>query len=226
MALRELCLIGAFFTVTAVAANAAPVAVGGPLWAGWYMGAQLGGAYGRDNIHDRNRLDGSTDYKDHFNIDGATAGVFGGYNYRLGQWVFGAELDAELADISGDNPDWPFGDNTNAKIAAQGSLRARLGYVLTRDNFVYATGGLAFAQIKTEYFDGASVDRYSQWCNGWTIGGGFEHAFGSNWVGRIEYRYTEFNHVTDWTRTTDSNYDEINEINTQVIRIGIAYYFQ
>ncbi|CDX56881.1 Porin [Mesorhizobium plurifarium] len=193
-------------------------------WSGPYLGAQIGYGWARDHIHDSSRSDGSSDYSDHFNMKGGLGGVFAGYNFQNGNLVYGAEADAEISDVSGDNPDWPFGDNTTAKITAQGSLRGRLGYAFN-DSLVYATAGLAVANIKTKYFDGANEDSYSRTRAGWTLGVGAEHAFTPNWIARVEYRYTDFGSVTDWTRTTDSGYNEHNDITQHAVRIGLAYKF-
>lgn len=193
-------------------------------WSGPYLGVQAGYGWGRDHIHDSNRFDPSdSDYSDHFSMDGALGGVFAGYNFQHGNLVFGAEADAEISDVKGDN-DWPFGDKSTAKISAQGSLRARLGYAFD-NSLVYVTGGVAIGNIKTAYFDGADVDSYSRTRAGWTLGIGAEHAFTPNWIGRVEYRYTDFGSVTDWTRTTDPNWNEHNDITQNAVRIGLAYKF-
>jgi outer membrane immunogenic protein len=234
MTIHRACLAGAFCAMISVTANAAgsPAKTAAPLtpaaiavWSGWYVGAEVGYGWGRDHIHDQNLAFGGSDYSDHFNMDGVTGGLYAGYNWQQGLWVNGLEVDAELADISGDNPSWPFGDNTTAKIRAQGSLRARVVYVFAANNLVYATGGLAVADIKTEYFDAPSVDSYSRWRAGWTIGAGLEHAFTPNWFGRVEYRYSDFGRVSDATTLTDTGWEERNDITTHVIRIGITYKF-
>lgn len=58
------------------------------------------------------------------------------------------------------------------------------------------------------------------------VGIGAEHAFTPNWIARAEYRYTDFGTITDWTKTTDSDYNEHNEITEHALRIGLAYSFR
>ena len=194
-------------------------------WDGFYAGAEMGYSWGTDDIHDQSLSSGNSDYSDNFDVNGVTGGLVGGYNYTFGAWLVGAEADIELTGIDGDNSDWPFGDKSTAKIRTQGSLRARAGYVLDSIGLVYVTGGLALADIKTEYFDGAARDSYSDTVPGWTVGAGFEHAFGPYMVGRLEYRYTDFNRVSDDTTNTDSGWQEHNDITQNAVRVALLFRF-
>ena len=83
------------------------------------------------------------------------------------------------------------------------NLRGRLGYSVTPTTLLYAAGGLAvtdlrFTEVSTST-NNAGVVRA-----GWTIGGGIDHAFKSNLVGRLEYLYADYGHVrynlspSDW----------------------------
>lgn len=142
----------------------------------------------------------------------------------MGSWVYGLEGDVEVSDVNGNNVNWPFGDNSTAKISAQGSIRGRVGYA-TGANLFYVTGGLALADIKTAYYGGSAKDSYSHGKAGWTVGGGIERAFGRNWTARVEYRYSDFGRVTDWTKTTDTRWNEHNDITENAIRVGFTYKF-
>ena len=56
------------------------------------------------------------------------------------------------------------------------------------------TGGIAFAddkEVLTRVSTGASLSQ-SKTLTGWTVGGGIEHAFTQNWIGRAEVRYADF----------------------------------
>ena len=208
--------------VLAQGTTAPPAAMQGS-WAGPYAGAQVGYGWARDHIHDEERASpGFSDYTDHFNLSGATGGLFGGYNFEDDMWVFGAEADAELSGVDGDNRAWPFGTDMTAKIAAQGSLRGRVGYVFD-DCLFYATGGLALGEIRTHYYDASAEDSYSNWRAGGTVGAGIEHAFTPQWTARIEYRYVDFGRVTDWTKNTDFGWNEHNDITEQAVRVGLGY---
>ena len=222
-------LLGSVFAALASPAFAADMSMVAPTssynWTGPYLGAQIGYGWARDKIHDESRsTPGVSDYSDRFNLRGATGGIYGGYNYQMGMWLFGAEGDMEISDVNGDNAAWPFGTDMTAKIRAQGSLRGRLGYVYDTSLF-YVTGGLAFGDIKTDYYDTPAHDSYSRWRAGWTVGAGVEHAFTPHWTARLEYRYTDFGRITDWTATTDSGWNEHNDITEHAVRVGISYKF-
>jgi outer membrane immunogenic protein len=143
---------------------------------------------------------------------------------QWGNIVGGVEGDIEASGIVGHNPDWPFGTDDNTHIDAQGSLRGRLGYAF--DNWLpYVTGGLAIGDIHTKFEDGAATDSKSEVKAGWTLGAGIAYAFNKNWVGQVEYRYTDFGKVTTVTNTTDPGWEEHEHIKTNELRVGIAYKF-
>jgi outer membrane immunogenic protein len=209
----------------AFAVSAPSFAAQGYNWTGLYIGAQAGYGWAEDEIQDELiSSPGVSDWSNKFDIDGATGGIFGGYNYQNGQWVFGFELDAELSNVEGDDPSWPWGDVITAEITSQGSARGRVGYVYDRA-LLYVTGGLAFANIETKYTTGAAQDSYDQTRSGWTLGAGVDYAFAPNWIGRFDYRYTDFREVTNHAATTDPGWNYHNDITEQAVRLGVAYKF-
>jgi hypothetical protein len=86
------------------------------------------------------------------------------------------------------------------------SVRARVGYLVTRANLIYLTGGASWLRVNTNsvcstnQFTGTcrpgietpSVIAHSNTRLGWTIGGGFESKLWQNWLARAEYRYTDY----------------------------------
>ena len=89
----------------------------------------------------------------------------------------------------------------------QGAIRARAGYALDR-LLIYVAGGAAFGRFSTTSFIGG-IDflsgRTSYFASGnrsttrvgWTLGGGVEYAVNDHWSARVEYRYSDFGHLTD-----------------------------
>ena len=68
--------------------------------------------------------------------------------------------------------------------------------------------------------------RYSDSRIGWTLGFGYEHDFGNQWLGRIDYRYSDFG--TDILQAGSlgvSNFQYESEINTHEVRVGFARRF-
>jgi outer membrane immunogenic protein len=104
----------------------------------------------------------------------------------------------------------------------------------------YLTGGLAVAEINTQYATLAGnifanppgSSSFSSTRVGWTLGTGLEYAFASNWTARAEYRYTDYGNFSDtivtnaalangqWDLTTARH-----SVNESVVRVGIAYKF-
>lgn len=111
-------------------------------WTGGYVGAQLG--YG----------DVDTDNGGGATGDGAIGGLHAGYDFDLGDWVVGGEVDIDSTDI---NLSAGGGD-----IDSVARLKLRAGYDLGR-TLVYGTVGAAFAEADlgsdTGYALGAGVER-------------------------------------------------------------------
>jgi outer membrane immunogenic protein len=117
-----------------------------------------------------------------------------------------------------------------------GTVRGRGGLLVTPSVLAYVTGGLAYGSVRTDASlasftaaglatSGTSSSRQTH--AGWTVGGGIEALFGSNWSGKLEYLYMDlgtFNSaialatppigVTTSSRFTDN-----------VFRAGINYHF-
>ena len=132
LVLAVVALMAAGWTVSARAADLsyaprAPYTVNQPLnaysWAGPYLGANLGYAWGSV---DNNPTKPS----------GFSGGAQAGYNWQTGPWVFGVEGDIEATGATDTFAPWKF---SNPWF---GTLRGRAGYALSNILF-YGTGGLA-----------------------------------------------------------------------------------
>lgn len=129
-------------------------------WTGPYAGVQLG--YG----------DFDTDRAATGDADGVIGGVHAGYNWDLGDWVWGAEFSYDFADADFD------GGGSIEEIARLGG---RVGRDLGR-TLVYGTAGAAWADA--DLAGGGSNDE-----TGWFIGGGVDYDVSEQWVvgGRVLY---------------------------------------
>jgi len=198
-------------------------------WTGFYAGAQIGGGWGQSSDYSFVPMD-----KPRATGTGVVGGVHAGYNWQVNSLVLGLEGDVEGTGISKtfdphqQFPHYNVGDQFNAKVPWQGSLRARAGVAIDRA-LIYATGGLAVANIKSYYtylggigFAGGG-DYFSATRTGWTMGAGLEYAFADNISARVEYRYSDFgsktNHTVNWYSTERNSYTE------QAVRIGLTYHF-
>jgi outer membrane immunogenic protein len=215
--------VGALLAGTS--AFAADISVPEYDWTGPYAGLQFGYGWGKDHIHDLNLAGTTTDYSAKFPISGIVGGVHVGYDKQINRIVFGAVADLEATDVHGDNPTWPFGTDSKVHIGLQGSLRGRVGFALDR-TLIYGTGGLAFANIKSDFYDtGGRHDSHSAWKPGWTLGAGAEHVFADKWSVGLEYRYTQFSQNRTVTTTTDPGWQEFDKLRDHAIRISVSYRF-
>jgi len=191
-------------------------------WSGAYIGLDAGYLWGSaDHTFSNGAPSGSSD------PDGFIGGAYAGYNWQSGPVVFGIETDFEGASADGS-----FINNTFATSAGttslnwQGSLRARIGYA-ERNMLFYGTGGWAYGHFD---FGGGPAwapvtNGYSKTMSGWTIGAGMEMMFTQNWIGRLEYRYTDFGTANGAVAPTYSFVNMPVDVSTNAIRAGISYKF-
>ena len=188
-------------------------------WTGFYIGLQ--GGYGWGNSSGTQNADGTFFPVVPYSIDphGFLGGGHIGYNLQIGQWVLGVEGDIEAADVkalsivSTAGQDYFF----NAKADMLSSVRGRLGFGL--DHWLaYATGGVAWGRISTPPLDALSGTR-----TGWTVGGGLEYAFNTNWSTRLEYRYTDLGRASA-QGGEPASFDD-NSFTFHAVRAGLTYRF-
>jgi outer membrane immunogenic protein len=206
-------------------------------WTGFYIGAQVGYAWGddEDNFPANALVFNGVTYEPFDSgfggdNDSFLAGVHAGYNYQFGSIVVGIEGDVE--GLFGDDEDefdnivysapgvpatFAFSGNT---LDWQGSIRARVGFAFDRA-MIYATGGFAFGGVSGG-FSSALIDNGDDTITGWTLGAGVEYAFTNNLTTRLEYRYTSF-------EGDDSVFNGVSfggdELDFHAIRVGLSYKF-
>jgi outer membrane immunogenic protein len=165
----------------------APLPVPVFTWTGFYVGAHVGGAWDSDKWLFSPALTTTSNH---------ASGVFGGgqvgYNYQISSFVLGLEGDASASHLASGNlcPNPSFTCSHNIDFLA--SLRARVGFTPFDRTLLYATGGVAFADVRHTalppgvapfFFTGS----YSDTRVGWALGGGLEYALTNNWSVKIEY---------------------------------------
>ncbi len=176
-----------------------PYTVNQPLnafsWAGPYLGGNLGYAFGNvtNNIT---------------KPSGFSGGVQGGYNWQSGAIVFGLEGDIQFSTADDTFAPYKF---SNPWF---GTARGRVGYALS-DILLYATGGLAFGQLKGQNLLATETHNSA----GWTVGAGAEFAFAPRLSAKVEYLYGSLS--TNNFIITGSP----NGYNFGLIRAGINYHF-
>jgi outer membrane immunogenic protein len=182
---------------------------------------------------------------------GFTGGIQGGYNWQSGTLVYGGEADFGALDLSrsvtatGAFPfvflgtNYTLVDSVSAEWLA--TLRGRIGMTVTPQLMLYATGGIAFTDVKisSSYSDnavgggfpgGTGYASRSDFRTGWTVGGGGEWRFDSCWSLKAEYLYVDFGSKTvavaasntpAFTQTMQIDAD----LSAQIARVGLNYFF-
>ncbi len=202
-----------------MAVKARPAAVSVYNWTGFYVG--VNGGYGWNDSQDVG-VTGSTLIRTAqpltvpFSIplkpEGGLVGGTVGYNWQFGRGVAGIEADFDWADIK----DSRFVDlpvvGTNVRTSASqkidffGTIRGRLGGLVTDQLLLFATGGLAYANVKSnanvnEFFNAPVLGRQfiataDEIRYGWTVGAGAEWKFAPNWSLKGEYLYYDLGGYT------------------------------
>jgi len=157
-----------------------------------------------------------------FNMDGGIAGGQIGYNWQVSSWVWGLEADAQWSGERGSSsyrcaatlgggtclPGLTFlpatitGSNVGLDQSLEwfGTVRARAGLLATPKVLLYATGGLAYGEIKTSgTLSGATpagvavlaTGSSTRMRVGWTAGAGVEGVIAPNWTAKLEYLYMD-----------------------------------
>jgi outer membrane immunogenic protein len=178
-------------------------------------------------------------------LGGAQVGV----NLQKGSAVFGLEVDVQsfklAASRSGSRPD-P-NDAANAITVTTAfdtdwlvTARSRLGWLVSPNALIYATGGVAATDlsVKNSLTSSVSLAEGVGSSNGravgWTVGGGAELALGGNWSLRGEYLYLDFGKVTANAQVSDPGHPAAGSTNNMassvdltahIVRAGLNYKF-
>lgn len=71
---------------------------------------------------------------------------------------------------------------------------ARIGTNVGETTKLYLLGGYTNARVRVTYNDGTNKDSAGTNLDGYRIGAGFEHDFGGNLFGKVEYNYSNYEH--------------------------------
>jgi len=190
------------------------------------------------------------------------AGVIGGgqigYNWQFNNFVAGLEADIQGTTLS--SAAKAFGSvtepTTGSLVSAQsnlskdlrylGTVRGRLGFLVTPTLLIYGTGGLAyggmnfsngvFISSSNPAFPISAVSaNYGDAHVGWTVGGGGEWLFMPNWSAKVEYLYYDLGSIsTTGVVATPfpggnllyaAGYRSSANFNGHIVRAGVNYHF-
>ena len=241
-------LIGsvALIALGTTAAGAADLAVKAPppppppvfSWTGFYIGANIGGAWANNNWRDTLFL---TNFNNNNNAVFIGGGQIGG-NYQIGNFVIGGEWDF----------DWAANNNggTGVVIPAVGTfvvtnnnrwittVAARFGYAIDHWLLYGKAGGgwignnnnLTVTNVTTGVsLTCGNFTNCGQTTGGWLVGAGAEYAFTNNWTVKFEYDYLGLGNRTFVIPATApflaGDTFTTNNRNVQMVKVGVNYLF-
>jgi outer membrane immunogenic protein len=230
-------------------------------WTGFYGGIHVGAGWGTTEANDDPNLhgcdpSGNTPKKCPTpgvivgpgagsvltaNSSHTTNGMLGGgqigYNYQMGQWVFGGEIQASAADISGSGSCVAGTANCSSKIGSLVTFAARLGWAADRALF-FVKGGAAWAHTKFGMSNAGNLFKSTgpdptdialvaggevsddRW--GWLFGAGVEYALYNNWSAKLEYNYIDLGSKT-YVVNDSPAFDVKQRVHT--VTAGVNYHF-
>lgn len=236
-----------------------PALVSQPSWTGLYVGGHVGWATGEWDLNLSAPDSWPVYYKSEFvpahrsiEDDSWLGGIQVGFNRQHGSLVWGLEADVSWTDIDAGGT---FTDKTNGPCAPNsctkwgvatsmdvfGTVRGRLGFLVSPQLLIFGTGGLAWGQADIKVAanhngpdfatPGARVSGDSNHI-GWTIGGGAEWMFAPNWTLKADYLYVDLgeekyvptgtdkpNSTTPWNEIIPADLD------FHTVRLGVNYKF-
>jgi outer membrane immunogenic protein len=195
-------------------------------WTGLYLG--INGGFGTGNS---NWSDGPVGTSGIFPISGYLIGGTVGFNYQIGEYVFGIEGDGDWTNLSGNSGSTcgaitavltpPVSCQTQSRWLA--TVRGRVGYAFDRI-LLYGTAGAAFGNIQTGLNPPSTFDSSVE--AGWTVGAGLEFAFAQNWTAKVEYLFVDLPNISCTTvGNCGGAAGSIVSFNESVIRAGFNFKF-
>ncbi|HLN09875.1 MAG TPA: outer membrane protein, partial [Xanthobacteraceae bacterium] len=198
-------------------------------WTGFYVGGNIGGGFA--SFSDSSIVRATT--RTHTtNADGVIGGGQIGYNYQFApNWVAGVEADFQGSSQKRSSTSVAAGVTTTETDSLPwfGTARGRIGFTPVDRWLVYATGGLAYGEVKAmDTFNTANMVATTTGNTtkvGWTVGGGVEAALFGNWTGKIEYLYIDLPNTT-FNSVAFARPDTIGtHLHENIGRVGMNYRF-
>jgi outer membrane immunogenic protein len=209
-------------------------------WTGFYVGANVGGAWAHNNWTD-------TLFLGNFNSGNNSVFIGGGQiggNYQIGQFVIGGEWDFDWAS-NHNNTTGVFIPTVGNIVVTNNdrwitTVAARFGWAIDHLLLYGKAGGGWIGNNNltvTNLTTGVSLTcgTFTTLTNcgnntgGWLAGFGFEYAFTNNWTFKFEYDYLGLGNRTFFIPATapflPGDTFTSNNRNVQMVKIGVNYLF-
>jgi opacity protein-like surface antigen len=206
--------------------RAPPVAPPVYNWSGFYVGGNVGWAFGDASVT-YNPTGATWD----IGKDGFMGGLQAGVNWQTGAFVFGIEGEF----------DWINGKGTRNLLAGPGvaglwgdggttwmaTIAGRAGFAV--DNVLwYAKGGAGWVENTATIYNanGSTLWTGSNTPLGWLIGAGVEVGLAPNWTAKLEYQYLNLENWTGVPNITGLQQDSVSvSRDIQTLKAGFNYKF-
>ena len=198
---------------------AAPVVVPIYNWSGFYLGGNIGWAFGNSSAT-YNPTGETWDVGKNGFLGGGQAG----FNWQTGNFVFGVEGDFSWIDGK-HNRAWNGGINGDGGTDWAATIAGRFGFA-ANNVLWYGKAGAGWVNNTATIYNntGTTVWTGSNTNVGWLIGAGVEVGLTQNWTTKIEYNYLN---LDNWTGTPGIlNGDSVSISRTvQMLKVGLNYKF-
>jgi len=201
----------------------APVAVA-PIynWTGFYIGGHVGWAQAEHDVSFDPIFGFGGRSFDTGSADGFLGGGQVGFNYQVGQFVFGVEGQFSWTDLSRRDDFGIAGLSLDRDINWLATIAGRFG-VAFGNALLYGKGGVAFMDWSaTACVAGFGCGTASDTETGWMVGVGLEYGFTPNWSAKIEYNFMRFDDVGTNVFGGSGIH---NDVDINVVKGGINYRF-
>lgn len=169
-----------------------------------FNGLYFGGQVGFDSVKGDLAFGGTQGAIAQQGIEG---GIFAGYNYRVNNFVLGAEGQLGLSDADSTITDGV--DSLKLSTRESWGLTARAGALIGESTLAYVHGGW----VKTNFKFSDGVVSTSDRLDGWKVGVGLETLVAQNVSLRAEYAYSDYENKAGFEPKNSS------------FQVGVAYHF-
>jgi outer membrane immunogenic protein len=204
-------------------------------WTGVYWGVNVGYSWGQAK-NDVNVA--GAPFSDSQDVNGVIGGGQIGINWQVANWVFGLESDIQASGQKGSSSGTfgaagdTFAFSADHKLEWFGTSRVRIGFLPVENILLYATGGVAYGQVKSSYTvadvtsGGVAGLDFKDTRAGWTVGAGVEGLLGGGWSAKLEYLYVDLGKNTTTAvldGATLASFD--SKFTDNIVRVGLNYKF-
>ena len=189
-------------------------------WTGFYVG--LNGGYTFQNNATTTDLTTTNPKTSFSGGNGFIVGAQAGYDHQIQSIVVGVAGDIDYDSTKkSHHPSWAASPLYQLKVSNEwtGTVRGRLGYLVSQDVLLYTTAGLAVGRKQLKDNENGVPPSQSKTHLGLVVGGGLEYRVTKTISTFIEYRYYSYEALNYVKKEVKSKAD-----NSEV-RIGLNYRF-